>query len=81
MENQLRISEICQGFDNNPKRMIDILWAIQNTLGWISGDSMKLVAEKTNSHRVVVEGVASFYSFFKTSPQGKIIIHLSEDII
>lgn len=81
MENQLRISKICQSFDNCPKRMIDILWAVQNALGWISGDSMKLVAEKTNSHRVVVEGVASFYSFFKTSPQGKIIIHLSEDII
>lgn len=81
MENHHLISNICERFDNSPKRMIDILWEVQNTLGWISSESMKLIAMRTNCQRVVVEGVATFYSFFKTSPQGRIIIHLSEDII
>jgi [NiFe] hydrogenase diaphorase moiety large subunit len=61
--------------------MIDILWDVQNTLGWISRESMKWIAKNANCQEVVVEGVATFYSFFKTSPQGQIIIHLSEDII
>ncbi len=81
MDKQQLISDICQRFDHSSGRMIDILWAVQNTLGWISTESMKLIADNSDCQRVEVEGVASFYSFFKTSPQGKIIIHLSEDII
>ena len=81
MEIQSLISDICDRYDRSPKRMIDILWEVQNTLGWVSTESMKLIAENTNCQRVVVEGVATFYAFFKTSPQGRVIIHLSEDII
>jgi [NiFe] hydrogenase diaphorase moiety large subunit len=81
MDKQQVIISICAKYDNNPQRMMDILWGVQNTLGWISTESMERVASATQTYRVEVEGVASFYSFFKTAPQGKLSIHVCEDII
>lgn len=75
------IQKSCAHFSNDPKRMIDILWSVQDQLGWISNDTMECIARYTGSYRVEVEGVVSFYSFFKQSPQGKFVIHLCDDII
>jgi [NiFe] hydrogenase diaphorase moiety large subunit len=75
------ISQCCQRYDNDPKRMIDILWAVQRALGWISRESMQSIASCTDIKAVQVEGVVTFYHFFKTTPQGKYVIHLCDDII
>tara|TARA_R110001592_G_scaffold71444_3_gene218449 strand:- start:3017 stop:4870 length:1854 start_codon:yes stop_codon:yes gene_type:complete len=75
------IKKSCANFANNPKRMIDILWSIQDQCGWISVEAMELIAKYTDTFRVEVEGVVSFYSFFHQKPQGKIIIYLCDDII
>ena len=61
--------------------MIDILWAIQDKLGFISPETMELVARFTQTFRVEIEGVVSFYSFFHSSPQGQFAIYLCDDII
>lgn len=76
-----RIEQCCQQFTNDPKRMLDILWAVQDELGWISTDTMQTIAQLTGTRRVQIEGVVSFYHFFKTRPQGKFVIHLCDDII
>lgn len=81
MDNQQIITTACANFKNDAGRMLDILWEIQNKLGWISNDTMQLVAEHTGTYRVEVEGVVTFYAFFMTQPQGEFIIHLCEDII
>ena len=81
MDDQQIIKKACAKFNNDPGRMLDILWEIQNSLGWISPDSMTLIAEFTGAFRVEVEGVVTFYAFFMTMPQGKFVIHLCEDII
>ena len=75
------IEHCCQQYEHDPQRMLDILWAVQDELGWISAESMQSIAECTGIKRVQVEGVVSFYHFFKTMPQGKYVIHLCEDII
>ena len=75
------IKKSCSDFANDPKRMIDILWSIQDQLGWISNETMQSIARHTGTYRVEVEGVVSFYSFFKQNPQGKFVIHLCDDII
>lgn len=75
------IQKSCACFANDPKRMIDILWSVQDQLGWISPETMVLIAKHTNTYRVEVEGVVSFYSFFHQKPQGKFIIYLCDDII
>lgn len=80
MQGQIR--EICARYDNDATRMLDILWEVQDTFHWISPEAMRLIAEATKTYRVEVEGVASFYAFFKTDcPQGRFEIHLCEDII
>jgi [NiFe] hydrogenase diaphorase moiety large subunit len=75
------IQKSCACFSNDPKRMIDILWSVQDQLGFISSESMELIAKFTGTYRVEVEGVVSFYSFFHQVPQGQFIIHLCDDII
>lgn len=81
MEDQQTVQTACTRFDNDPKRMLDILWEIQNELGWISTKTMQFIAQYTGTYRVEVEGVVTFYAFFMTQPQGKFIIRLCEDII
>jgi [NiFe] hydrogenase diaphorase moiety large subunit len=81
MDNQQLIASICACYHNDPGRMMDILWDVQNTLKWISPESMQLIAKFTNTYRVEVEGVATFYAFFMTQAQGEFIFHLCEDII
>ena len=75
------IQKSCACFSNNPKRMMDILWSVQDQLGCISKESMTLIARFTGTYRVEVEGLVSFYSFFHERPQGKFIIYLCDDII
>lgn len=61
--------------------MIDILWSVQDHLGCIDHEAMALVAKYTQTVRVEVEGVVSFYSFFHQQPQGQFVIYLCDDII
>jgi len=81
MEDQQTIQTACTRFDNDPKRLLDILWEVQNELGWISTKTMQFIAKYTGTYRVEVEGVVTFYAFFMTQPQGQFIIRLCEDII
>lgn len=79
---QKQIAEICARYDNDATRMLDILWEVQNDFHWISPEAMAIIAAATNTYRVEVEGVATFYAFFKTErPQGKFEIYLCDDII
>ena len=75
------IKETCACFSDNPKRMIDILWSVQNQLGWISTESIELIAKQTEAKQLDIESVANFYSFFHQKKQGKFVIHLCDDII
>jgi [NiFe] hydrogenase diaphorase moiety large subunit len=42
---------------------------------------MELLAAELSSHRVEIEGLVSFYSFFSEEPKGKITIRLCDDIV
>lgn len=75
------VKRACSHFGNDRGRLIDILWEIQNTLGCINEQAMTLVATEVNAHRVEIEGVVSFYSFFSEKQKGKIIIRLCDDIV
>lgn len=81
MNHEQIIKGSCACFSDNPKRMVDILWSVQNQLGWISTDTIKLIAKQTEVCRADVERVVNFYSFFHQKPQGKFVIYLCNDII
>lgn len=81
MSPETLIQKSCAEVSNNPGRMMDILWSVQNQLGCISPESMRLIAHYTGTARVEVEGVVSFYAFFHSVPQGQFVIYLCDDII
>lgn len=81
MNHEQIIKGSCACFSDNPKRMVDILWSVQNQLGWISTESIELIAKQTEVCRADVESVVNFYSFFHQEPQGKFVIYLCNDII
>jgi [NiFe] hydrogenase diaphorase moiety large subunit len=75
------VSKICKKFDHNGIRILDILREVQKRLGCINGETMELLADALSTHRIEIEGLVSFYSFFSEEQKGKIIVRLCDDII
>ena len=80
-DHQAVIRAICKACDNDRGRMMDIVRAIQDKLGCVSGKAMDLIAREVSSHRVEVESVVSFYAFLSNKPKGKVVIRLCNDVI
>ncbi|MFH1732526.1 MAG: NAD(P)H-dependent oxidoreductase subunit E [Planctomycetota bacterium] len=75
------VKQVCQDCGNDRSRMMDIVRAVQEQFGCVSGEAMDLIARSVSAHRVEVEGVVSFYSFFSSKPKGKVVIRLCDDVI
>lgn len=75
------IALICERYQNDPHRMLDILRAVQDRFRCISRAAMQTVADKTGLTQVAVEGVASFYAFLSLEPRGRVTIRLCDDIV
>ncbi len=61
--------------------MMDIVLAVQDRYGCVSREAMDAIARAVGSQRVEVESLVSFYAFFSTRPQGKVVIRLCNDIV
>jgi len=75
------IKEICAKYGNDRARMMDIVEAVQDALGYVPREAFDLIAQEANTHRVEVESVVSFYAFLSDKKKGKIVIRLCDDII
>ncbi len=75
-----RVSAICREYGSDAGRMMDIAWRLQRTFGEVSGEAMDVVADETGATRADVESCVSFYSFFSTRKQGRVVIRLSNDV-
>ncbi len=78
---QDQVALICERYQNDPHRMLDILRDVQDQFRWISRETMATVAAKTGLTQVAVEGVASFYAFLSLTPRGRVTIRLCDDIV
>ncbi|MFG5384398.1 NAD(P)H-dependent oxidoreductase subunit E [Yoonia sp. R2-816] len=78
---QDQVALICERYQNDPHRMLDILRDVQDRFRWISRETMATVAAKTGLTQVAVEGVASFYAFLSLTPRGRVTIRLCDDIV
>ncbi len=78
---QDQVALICERYQNDPHRMLDILRDVQDRFRWISRETMATVAAKTGLTQVAVEGVASFYAFLSLTPSGRVTIRLCDDIV
>lgn len=62
-------------------KLLPQLWDFQRKEGCISRTAIKMLAEEHQLSEIEVEGVASFYHFFHSTPAGKHTIYLNNSII
>ncbi|MCL2848036.1 MAG: NAD(P)H-dependent oxidoreductase subunit E [Firmicutes bacterium] len=65
------ILPIVKKYANQKGSLISILQSVQELFGYISTDAIEFIAKKTGIAIAKIEGVASFYSQFRTEPIGK----------
>jgi NADH-quinone oxidoreductase subunit F len=61
-------------------RLLPVLHAIQNRIGWISLGALNYVALRLDVAPAEVHGVASFYGMFSLEPRPKVVAHVCDDI-
>ncbi len=83
MDNSIRKSaaRLCAQFHHDRSRLMDIVRALHAEFGFMDDDAIEAVAERLAVHRVEVESMVTFYSFFSRRTRGNIIIRLCDDII
>ncbi len=61
-------------------RLLPVLHAIQNRIGWISPGALNYVALRLDVAPAEIHGVASFYGMFSLQPRPKVVAHVCDDI-
>ena len=61
-------------------RLLPVLHAIQNRIGWISPGALNYVALRLDVAPAEVHGVASFYGMFSLQPRPQVVAHICDDI-
>jgi formate dehydrogenase subunit gamma len=56
--------------------LLPILHAVQEALGWIPPDAVRVIANELNLSRAEVHGVVTFYHDFRQAPPGRHILKL-----
>ncbi len=71
-----QVNEILTSYSGREDELIPILQDIQQRLGYLPEESMKIVADYLNLPESSVFGVATFYAFFKLVPTGKNVVRV-----
>jgi NADH-quinone oxidoreductase subunit F len=61
-------------------RLLPVLHAIQNRIGWISPGALNYVALRLDVAPAEVHGVASFYGMFSLQPRPRVVAQVCDDI-
>jgi NADH-quinone oxidoreductase subunit F len=61
-------------------RLLPVLHAIQNRIGWISLGALNYVSLRLDVAPADVHGVASFYGMFSLKPRPPVVAHVCDDI-
>ena len=61
-------------------QLLDAIWSIQDKQGYIADHDVDFLANEFNISNIDVEGVISFYHFFKRKPSAKYTIYLNNSI-
>ncbi|MBL1218487.1 MAG: NADH:ubiquinone oxidoreductase [Planctomycetes bacterium] len=75
------VQRICQSYDNDGRRLMDIVTDLHREYGCVDPEAMDLIARCVNVPRLRVQSLVSFYSFYAEAPRGRIVIRLSDDVI
>lgn len=69
---------IANEFGKDRRRLLAIVHAVQARLGYLSDETVDLLAESLRIHRVEVVDMVSFYAFLNREPKGQVAIRLSK---
>ncbi|OGO24041.1 MAG: hypothetical protein A2Z28_07580 [Chloroflexi bacterium RBG_16_51_9] len=64
----------------NRKEMLELLQEAQSQTGFLSQEAMAKIAESLAVSKSDVYGVATFYSFLSTKPQGRNVIRICQSL-
>ncbi len=78
---QLKIQTILDRYGADKTRLMDILWDVQRSDGFISEEATEALAEGLNMSACDIHETASFYHFYFTQPPGKHKIFLADTVI
>ncbi|MGB5582549.1 MAG: NAD(P)H-dependent oxidoreductase subunit E [Gammaproteobacteria bacterium] len=74
------INEITAKSGNRPDYLLQTLYEIQQQYSCISGQAVKLLADKLSLTESYIHGVVGFYSFLHNTPRGTFDILISDSI-
>jgi [NiFe] hydrogenase diaphorase moiety large subunit len=80
-EGSALIAQIVERYGKDAGRLMDIVLDVHKELGYLSDDSVDDIARALGIHRVQVQDMASFYSFFSRKPAAKHTIRLSNCVV
>jgi len=66
-----RVDEALARYPNRRSAILPVLWIAQRHWGWVSPDTLRLVARTVELPEPEVFGVASFYTMFNLRPVGR----------
>lgn len=66
---------------NERTQLLNYLWEFQNAKGYISTADIRTLSRELGVSWIEIEGVISFYHFFKRKPTGKYTIYLNDSMI
>jgi len=67
----MEMDQILAKFGKDAKHLVPILQEIQSSIGYVSLDSQRTVADYLHLPVSKVYGIVSFYNFFKANPPGR----------
>ena len=61
-----------------PGPLLEVLHAVQRTLGYVPAAAVPVIAEALNLSRAEVHGVMTFYHYFRQSPPGRRLLQICQ---
>jgi len=75
------VDEVCDQIAHDRTRVLDVVRAVQEKFGYVSGEATELIAARMSVERVEVESIVTFYAFLSNEPKGEVVIRLCDDVI
>ena len=67
---------IAADYDNRPDGLLEILHRLQEALGYVQEQAVRVIADALNLSRAEVHGVVTFYHDFRRHPAGRHVLKL-----
>jgi [NiFe] hydrogenase diaphorase moiety large subunit len=74
------IEGVLARYRRDPNYLVQILREVQECYGYLPPEAITHIAKQVGHSRAIVEGVATFYSFFYTKPVGRYRVLFSDSI-